>query len=171
MKLNGVVVEHWAVSRTLCAVNSSDPCILNINVLVFPVTFTEAFAFVSLLCTLVFFPFHIMDDQDYYFQYGFQPFLRVVLWTLKKISLSLSCLIPTFTSAPLCTQLIGESRTENSWSPNIAGIQQAQEKHLTRLSLLSLIKMAGHLAKLCSAVQQCTADSSAESARVVPGKC
>lgn len=31
--------------------------ILNINVLVFPVTFTGALAFRSLLCTLVFFPF------------------------------------------------------------------------------------------------------------------
>lgn len=80
------------------------------------------------------------------FSMFFSLFLRAV-FTLKKVTLCLSLLIPTFTSPPLYTQLIGESRTENSWSPNIAGIQQAQEKHLTRLSPLSMIKMAGPLTK------------------------
>lgn len=145
----------WALGcyRAPCAANtSSDPWILNINVLIFSVTFTGALAFGSLLCTLVFFPFtSIVTEPSWLklcslFQYVFQPFLRAI-FTLKKVTLCLSLLIPTFTSPPLHTQLIGESRTENSWSPNIAGIQQAQEKHLTRLSPLSMIKMAGPLTK------------------------
>lgn len=77
----------WALGwyRTPCAVNSSDPWILNINVLVFPVTFTGALTF-GLLCALQSsFPFTSIVTQPYdedaaqYFQYGFQPFLRAVL--------------------------------------------------------------------------------------------
>lgn len=146
----------WALGcyRTPCAENSSDPWILNVNVLLFPVTFTGALGFwfpsvYSNLLSLSHLLLLSLHDQDFahYFQCVFQPFLRAALCTLKKVSLSVSCLIPTFTSPPLYTQLIGESRTENSWCPNIAGIQQAQEKHLTRLSPLSMIKMAGPLTK------------------------
>lgn len=97
--------------------------------------FHRSLDFWSLLCTPVFFPFHIYCYSAFMTKMlliTFSMVFSLFLEHSKKVSLSLSCLIPTFTFPPIYTQLIGESRTENSWSPNIAGIQQAQEKHLTR---------------------------------------
>lgn len=157
MKLNRVVIvicsELALLWWTLCcyraphATHGSGPWILNINV-VFPVACTGALAIGSLLRSLL--PFHIccywifvIKIMCITFSTFFSAFLKGNLMFSKKISLLLYLWIPAVTSPPLYAHLIGESRIENSWSPNIAWIQQAEEKHLTKLPLLSRIKMAG----------------------------
>jgi len=181
MKLNRGVVTYselallrWTLGcyRAPRAVNSSGPWIWNRNVLVFLVSFTGALAFGSLLCPLVFFPLTAVVTEPSWLKLCalhsapfFSLFLKASLCTLEKFSLSLNSYLHLST-------LI---HTLNWWKQDREQLvskyslkSTSTGKHLTRLSLLSRMKMAGPLTRTLSC--RVLADSSVEGARVVHGK-